>query len=102
MLRNPNSIPAGDTIIEDSVMEPYFITHSSSGGYTVYEKVNRGKDEKAYLRTVCYPASFNHALKAVSKELLNFNENKHFKTIKEYIETWNSIEQSMKTMTTID
>ena len=102
MLRNPDTIPAGDTVIEDPIMEPFFITHSSSGGYTVYERVNRGKDDKAYLRTVCYPATFNYALKAVSKELLNFNENKHFKTIKEYIETWNSIEQSMKTMTTID
>jgi hypothetical protein len=102
MLRNPNTIPAGDTVIEDPIMEPFFITHSSSGGYTVYERVNRGKDDKAYLRTVCYPSTFNHALKTVSKELLNINGNKHFRTIKEYIETWNSIEQSMKTMTTID
>jgi hypothetical protein len=102
MLRNPDTIPAGDTLIEDPIMEPFFITHSSSGGYTVYERVNRGKDDKAYLRTVSYPATFNHALKTVSKELLNFNENKHFKTIKEYIETWNSIEQKMRTMTTID
>jgi hypothetical protein len=102
MLRNPDTIPAGDTLIEDPIMEPFFITHSPSGGYTVYERVNRGKDDKAYLRTVCYPATFNHALKTVSKELLNFNENKHFKTIKEYIETWNSIEQKMRTMTTID
>jgi hypothetical protein len=102
MLRNPNTIPAGDTVIEDPIMEPFFITHSSSGGYTVYERVNRGKDDKAYLRTVCYPASFNYALKAVSKELLNFNENKHFKTVKEYIGIWNSIEQKMRTMTTIE
>jgi hypothetical protein len=101
MLRNPDTIPAGDTIIEDPIMEPFFITHSSSGGYTVYERVNRGKDDKAYLRTVCYPASFNYALRAVSKELLSFHETKHFKTIKEYVDTWSSIEQKMRTMTTI-
>ena len=35
MLRNPNTIPAGDTIIEDPAMEPFFITNSSSGGFTV-------------------------------------------------------------------
>lgn len=102
MLRNPNTIPAGDTVIEDPMMEPFFITHSKSGGYAVYEKVNRGKNDKAYLRNVCYPSTFNYALRAISKELLNFGENKHFNTIKEYIEEWNSIEQSMKTMTSID
>ena len=101
MLRNPDTIPAGDTLIEDPVMEPFFITHSPSGGYTVYERVNRGKDDKAYLRTVCYPATFNYALKAVAKELLNVNDVKHFKTVKDYIETWNSIEQKMRTKTNI-
>ena len=102
MLRNPSTIPAGDTVIEDPIMEPFFITHSSSGGYTVFEKVNRGKDDRAYLRTVCYPSTFNYALRAVSKELLNSGSNKYFSTIKEYIEEWESIQEKMKTMTTID
>ena len=102
MLRNPDTIPAGDTVIEDPIMEPFFITHSQSGGYTVYERVNRGKDGKAYLRTVCYPSTFNYALRAVSKELLNFGGTKHFSTIKDYIKEWNAIQQSMKTMTTLD
>ena len=101
MLRNPNTIPAGDTIIEDPVMEPFFITHSSSGGYTVYERVNRGKDDKAYLRTVCYPSTFNYALRAVAKELLNFGGTKHFSTVKEYIDEWNSIQEKMESITTI-
>ena len=39
MLRNPNSIPATDTIIADPVMEPFFITRSPNNGYTVYERV---------------------------------------------------------------
>ena len=102
MLRNPDTIPAGDTVIEDPIMEPFFITHSQSGGYTVYERVNRGKDDKAYLRTVCYPSTFNYALRAVSKELLNFGGTKHFSTIKDYIKEWDAIQQSMKTMTTLD
>ena len=102
MLRNPDTIPAGDTVIEDPIMEPFFITHSQSGGYTVYEKVNRGKDSKAYLRTVCYPSTFNYALRAVSKELLNFGGTKHFSTIKDYIKEWDAIQQSMRTMTTLD
>ena len=43
MLRNPNSIPAGDILIQDPVMEPFFITKSQSGGYTVYERVEKGE-----------------------------------------------------------
>ena len=102
MLRNPNTIPADDTLIEDPIMEPFFITKSSSGGYTVYERVNRGKDDKSYLRTVCYPSTFNYAIRAVSKELLNTAEKKHFTSIKEYINTWNEVQEKMRTMTTID
>ena len=102
MLRNPDTIPAGDTVIEDPIMEPFFITHSQSGGYTVYERVNRGKDGKAYLRTVCYPSTFNYALRAVSKELLNFGGTKHFSTVKEYIKEWDTIQEKMRTMTTLD
>jgi hypothetical protein len=83
-------------------MEPFFITKSSSGGYTVYERVNRGKDDKSYLRTVCYPSTFNYAIRAVSKELLNTAEKKHFTSIKEYINTWNEVQEKMRTMTTID
>jgi hypothetical protein len=100
MLRNPNTIPAGDTVIEDPVMEPFFITHSSSGGYTVYERVNRGKDDKAYLRTVCYPATFNYALKAVSKEKLNTGDTTRYTTIKEYVERWENITKAIENATT--
>lgn len=102
MLRNPNTIPAGDTIIEDPAMEPFFITNSSSGGFTVYERVNRGKDDKAYLRSVCYPSSFNSALRTVAKELLNYSSKKQYSTVKEYINTWNDIQERMKTLTTLD
>ena len=36
MLRKPDSIPSNETIIEDPVMDPFFITRSQTGGYTVY------------------------------------------------------------------
>lgn len=103
MLRNPDTIPASDTVIQDPVMEPFFITKSSSvGGFTVYEKVNRGKDGKSYLRTVCYPSTFNSALKTVAKELLSNSEKKQYDTVKEYIQSWNEIEERMRLITTID
>jgi hypothetical protein len=102
MLRNPNTIPATDTIIEDPIMEPFFITKSSSvGGFTVYERVTRGENSKAYIRTVCYPSNFNSALKTVAKELLNHSDKKHYNTVKEYIQSWNEIEEKMKTITAL-
>ena len=103
MLRNPDTIPAGDTIIQDPVMEPFFITKSSSvGGFTVYERVNRGKDGKSYLRTVSYPSNFNSALKTVAKELLSYSDKKQYNTVKEYIQSWNEIEEKLKVITSID
>ena len=81
---------------------PFFITKSSSGGFTVYERVTRGEKDNEYLRTVCYPSSFNSALKTVAKELLNHSEKKQYNTVKEYIQSWNEIEEKMKTITTVD
>jgi len=102
MLRNPSTIPAGDTVIEDSTLEPYFIVNSSSGGYTVFEKVNRGKDDRAYLRSVCYPSTFNHALKVIAKEKLNTSENNHYTSIQEYISKWESITKSIENATLME
>ena len=50
MLRNPNSIPASDTIIADPVMEPFFITRSPNNGYTVYERVIKGDNDTEYIK----------------------------------------------------
>ena len=83
MLRRPDSIPAGDTIIEDPVMEPFFIAKSSSGGYTLYERVIKGENDTHYIKTVCYPSNFNSALKAACRELLKYKSN-HYTSIKDY------------------
>ena len=91
MLRRPDSIPVGDTVIEDPVMEPFFIAKSSTGGYTVYERVIKGEKKTPYIKTVCYPATFNSALKVVSRELLNTGSN-HFTTVKAYIKEWKDIQ----------
>jgi hypothetical protein len=96
MLRNPNTIPAGDILIEDAVLEPYFIVNANSGGYTVYERVTRGKGDNAYLRTVCYPSTFNHALKVIAKEKLNTGDNTYYGSIKEYVDRWESITKSIE------
>ena len=93
MLRKPNSIPAGDTLIQDPVMEPFFISKSQSGGYTVYERVVKGENNTEYIKTVSYPASFGGALKTVAKEILN--EGGKTYSLKEYVERWEAVKNSL-------
>jgi len=102
MLRKPDSISPTDTIIEDPVMEPLFIVKSSTGGYVVYERVVKGENKTEYIKTHGYPSNFNNALKMVSKELLHQENKKHYTSIKEYIQTFEQLEQKMKTITAID
>lgn len=101
MLRKPDSIPAGDTLIEDPVMEPFFISKSSSGGYTLYERVVKGENNTHYIKSICYPSTFNSALKATARELLN-SRSVHYKTIKSYIKDWREIQEKFNTLTAID
>jgi hypothetical protein len=103
MLRNPTTLPSSDILIEDLVLDPYFITNSvSSGGYTVYERVTRGDKDTDYLRTVCYPSTFNFALKVIAKEKLSRGANTHYKSLKEYVETWETITKSIENATLIE
>ena len=101
MLRRPDSIPSGDTIIQDPVMEPFFIAKSQSGGYTVYERVVKGDNNTEYIKTIWYPGSFNHALKSVAREKLNSGD-KTIYSLKEYVTRWESIQKEISSMTTID
>jgi hypothetical protein len=93
MLRNPNSIPSTDTVISDPVMEPFFITKSHSGGYTVYERVTKGDKNTEYIKTLGYPSNFGNALKSVAREILN-EEGKTY-SLKEYVKRWESVENSL-------
>jgi hypothetical protein len=99
MLRNADTISPSDILIEDPLMEPFFITKSQAGGYTLFERVSRGKDNKPYLRTVGYFSNFGYCLRRVAKELLHHTNKEHYSTIKEYIETHNALQQKMSTLT---
>lgn len=93
MLRKPDSIPSTDTIIEDTVLEPFFITRSPSGGFTLYERVVKGENNTEYIKTVCYPSNFKYALKKAAEELLNTS--KKFESLKEYIDEYKNIESKI-------
>ena len=93
MLRRPDSIPASDTLIEDKVMEPFFISRSTSGSYTVYERVVKGDNDTEYIKTLGYPSNFGHALKMVAREILN-EEGKTY-DLKSYIKRWEDVKNSL-------
>lgn len=93
MLRKPDSIPSTDTVIEDAAMEPFFISKSSTGGFTVYERVIKGENNTPYIKTICYPANFSNALRVVAEEKLNVK--KSYSSIKEYVNTYKSITEEM-------
>lgn len=95
MLRNPNSIPEGDTVIQDPAMEPFFITRSQTGGFTVYERVVKGKNDTNYIKTVCYPSNFNNALHKVAIEKLNSGNKTIYNTLKDYVTRWESIKKEL-------
>ena len=93
MLRNPDSIPAGDTLIKDPAMNPFFISRSQTGGYTVFENVIKGENNTEYIKTVSYPSNFGNALKTIASELLN--ESGKTYDIKQYIERYKAIKDSL-------
>jgi hypothetical protein len=101
MLRKPDSIPAGDTVITDPVMEPFFVSKSQSGGYTVYERVVKGEKNTEYIKTIAYPSTFNSALKRVANEKLNSGESKVY-NLQEYVTRWEDISKKMLSITSID
>jgi len=102
MLRRPDSISPTDTIIEDTLIEPFFIVKSTTGGYVVYEKVTKGENDNKYLKTHGYPSNFNNALRMVSKHLLDQSNDRHYTSIKQYIETFEQLQLKMRTITAID
>jgi hypothetical protein len=90
MLRKPDSIPSSDTIITDPALEPFFISRSNTGGYTLFERVVKGENDTEYIKTICYPSNFTNALKKAAEELLNTN--REFTSIKEYVEEFKTIQ----------
>ena len=96
MLRNPNSISDSDTIVQDPVLEPFFITRSSNGGYAVYERVTTGENNTEYIKTLGYPSTFGNAIQMIAREMLN-EEGKTY-DLKSYINRWEEIKNSISSI----
>ena len=90
--------------ITDPKMEPYYIGKDAHC-YTVYEVVapkktragdvlEKGKKGVDYEKPVSHHAEFGNALRSVMKQKLN-NGKKHYKSITEYIEKWDEIQEEL-------
>ena len=101
MLRSPDSISKNDQIIEDPQMEPFFLTKAVTGGFTVFKRVEKGEKNKKYIETICYPSTFNSALKVVAKEQLNYSSKKKFNSVREYLDEWKAIKAEMELIANI-
>jgi hypothetical protein len=95
MLRRPDSIPTTDTVITDPVIEPFFISKSSTGGYTVYERVIKGENNTEYIKTIAYPGNFGYALKTIIEEKTNSANNKTYSSIKDYVLQYKSYQEKI-------
>ena len=95
MLRRPDSIPTTDTVITDPVIEPFFISKSSTGGYTVYERVIKGENNTEYIKTIAYPGNFGYDLKTIIEEKTNSANNKTYSSIKDYVLQYKSYQEKI-------
>tara|TARA_B100002019_G_C21190085_1_gene558337 strand:- start:116 stop:415 length:300 start_codon:yes stop_codon:yes gene_type:complete len=84
------------TKITDPKMHPYYVGKDTYC-YTVYEIVTpqekylaKDSEGKDYEKPVAHFSSFGAALQRVAKEKLN-NDQKHYASIKEYIERWDEL-----------
>lgn len=81
------------TLIQDEVLEPYFIVKYSDGGFGVMKTRLDGKGNLKF-RTVGYPSTFLSCLNMVAKEKQH-QEGQVYNSIQEYIENWKAVSSSI-------
>lgn len=81
------------TLIQDEILEPYFIVRYAEGGFGVMKTRIDGKGNLKF-RVLGYPSSFLSCLDSIAKEKQH-EEGKVYNTIQEYIENWKSISRSI-------
>lgn len=77
------------TLIQDDILEPYFIVRYAEGGFGVMKTRTDGKGNLRF-KALCYPSSFTGCLDTVAKEQLH-GEGQYYDSIQEYIENWKKI-----------
>jgi hypothetical protein len=86
--------------ISDPELLPYVIGKDTAhGGYIVYQQVTtsntKDKQEREYVKTVCYPNSIQNALKAIIREKIKDDGKTEYTSLKEYLYRWEEISKSI-------
>lgn len=77
------------TVVEDPVLEPYFVVRYAEGGFGVIKK--RVDDSgKLRIRVLSYPSTFTGCLQYIAREQLNVGGTS-YPSIQKYIEEWKKI-----------
>lgn len=96
MLRKPESQSSKEVIIEDPALEPYFISMPREGGFIVYQRIQRGKNGTKYNRAVSYPSTLSRSVKAIQRELMLSGEVRNFKSLQEFVKSWEELGEKLK------
>lgn len=78
-----------DIVIEDPILEPYYVVNYAEGGWGVCMKRLSGKGELKY-KELCFPTKFVSCLDTIAKAKMRDNR-KAYSSIQEYIEEWKQI-----------
>jgi hypothetical protein len=76
-------------LIEDPVLEPYFILQDQIGAFLVNRRKKTGKGEETFI-VMNYPSSFLGCLNSIAKFQL-MDKNSHFDSVQKYIDAWKEI-----------
>ena len=81
------------TIIEDPVLEPYFIICYGPGDFSINKK-RTDLHGKFKFSTIRYPSTFFGCLDSIAKEKLN--ETGDYQSIQDYIEAWKNVSETVR------
>ena len=85
------------SVIEDEVMEPYFITCTAGSCYTVSKK-RIDKYGKLKYTEICYPCTLEGCLNRIAKEKVNGDNGiKSYNSLREYVDSWQKTVDELST-----
>lgn len=81
------------TLIQDEILEPFFIVRYADGGFAVM-KTRLDAKENLKFKVLCYPSSFVGCLDTIAKEKQHA-EGQIYNSIQDYIESWKQISNTV-------
>ena len=81
------------TLIQDEILDPYFIVRYADGGFGVMKSRIDSKGNLKF-KVLCYPSTFMGCLEMIAREKQH-QEGQIYNSIQEYIENWKQISNTI-------